>query len=159
MIASIQEVLGAERPAKPGTDLGPLHGKANGRFGDFAWVNPWTPLLRESVWLALKEAGIPLVGVHAELDFGGQQHESLIEIEALPKVTLPDSLVGTCAICGRLSAKKPDDIIVAASSFDGSIALQRIIELPTVLVANESLAQFIRERNLRDVILTPIQLR
>jgi hypothetical protein len=136
-----------------------LWGKAKGSFGDFAWVNPWTPLLRESVWLALRETGILIAGIRAELDFGKLAHEPFIELEALPAVTLPKALLPEkCAACGRLPVKKPDNITVAASSFDASIPLQRIAELPTVLVANEPFAQFIRERNLRDVVLTPIEI-
>jgi hypothetical protein len=82
-----------------------------------------------------------------------------VELEALPAVTLPKALVPEkCPACGRLPVKKPDIITVAASSFDASIPLQRIAELPTVLVANEPFAQFIRERNLRDVVLRPIEI-
>jgi len=69
LAASVQQVLGAARPVRPGTDLGPLRGKAQGSFGDFAWVNSWTPLLRESVWLALRAVGIELVGIRAEIRF------------------------------------------------------------------------------------------
>jgi hypothetical protein len=157
---TIEPVLGAERPAQPGADLGVLSGRAKGRFGDFAWVNPWTPLLRESVCRAFQAAGIPLVGIRAELNFEEQSHEPLMELEALPSVELPRALVPEkCSVCGRLAMKKPENIQVAAESFDGSIPLQRIAELPTVLVANESLAQFIKQRNLRDVIVTAIEVR
>ena len=159
LAAGIEHVLGADRPLKPGTDLGPLRGNAKGRFGDFAWVNPWTPLLRESVWLALREAGIDIAGVRAELDFGHQAEERLIELEAHPRVSLPDSIAPEkCEICGRLPVKKPDTITIAAASYESSIPLQRISEIPTVLVANKFLAQYIQERNLRDVVLTPIEV-
>jgi uncharacterized double-CXXCG motif protein len=159
LAASIQTAVGAQRPMRPGTELGPLSGKAKGNFGDFAWVNPWTPLLRESVWLALRENGILLAEVRAEFDFG-LAHEPLVELEALPTATLPKELVPEkCAICGRLAVKKPDNISFAVSSLDASIPLQRIAELPTVLVANEPFAQFIQQRHLRDVIVTPIEVR
>jgi uncharacterized double-CXXCG motif protein len=159
LAASLQAVFGAEHPVKPGTEFGPLRGKAKGSFGDFAWVNPWTPLLRESVWLALREAGIPLAGIRAELDFGSVPQESLLEIEALPTATLPSAVLPQkCVTCGRLQVRKPDKISVAASSLDASIPLQRITELPTVLIANEPFAQFVQQRNLRDVILTPIEV-
>src|SRR5581483_3180819 len=35
------------RAPPPGTQFGPLVGKLLGEVGDFAWVNPWTMLLRE----------------------------------------------------------------------------------------------------------------
>ena len=160
LAAAIQPVLGVQRPVEPGTDLGPLHGRAQGSIGDFAWVNPWTPLLRESVWLALGAAGIQLVGARAEIVFRKKNHEALIEIEAVPRVKLPDAILPKkCPICGRMGMKKPDQISVTASSFDSSIPLQRIVELPTILVANEAFAQFIQREKLRDVILTPIEMR
>jgi uncharacterized double-CXXCG motif protein len=160
VVASIQPAVGAQRPVRPGTELGPLRGKAQGSFGDFAWVNAWTPLLRESVWLALRENGILLAGVRAELDFGKLVHEAFVELEALPTAALPKAFVPEkCAVCERLAVKKPDDISLAASSLDASIPLQRIAELPTVLVANEPLARFIQQGNLRDVIVTPIEVR
>lgn len=160
LVASVQPMLGAERPARPGTDIGPLRGKAKGSFGDFAWVNPWTPLLRESVWLALRESGIHLAGVRAELDFGRVAHESFIELEALPAANLPNALLPEkCSICGRLAMNKPALLRIDASSFDASIPLQRIAEVPTTLVANEPLALFIEHRHLRDVIVAPIEVR
>jgi len=157
--AAIQTTAGAQRPVRPGTELGPLSGNAKGEFGDFAWVNSWTPLLRESVWLALRENGILLAGVRAELDFGKLAHEPLVEIEALPSARLPKEFVPEkCAVCGRLTVKRPDTIYLAASSLDASISLQRIAELPTVLVANQPFAQFIQRQHLRDVILVPIEV-
>lgn len=160
LAARIQALLGSERPVEPGTDLGPLRGKGRGTFGDFAWVNSWTPLLRESIWLGAKEAGLDLTGVPAELNFGKRPHEALIELEALPRVTLAGSLLPKkCALCGRLGLKRPEQLCLSAETFDSSIPLQRIAELPTALVVNERFAQFIRERKLRDVMLSPIELR
>jgi uncharacterized double-CXXCG motif protein len=160
LAATVEAVLGPDRPVQPGTHLGVLRGTARGRIGDFAWVNPWTPLLRESVWRELGKAGINLDGVRAELAFEKEPHEPLIELEALPRVRVPRDLVpDKCSVCGRLGMKVPDTIVLTADSFDSSIPLQRIAELPTVLVVNESFAQFIRQRHLRDAALTPIEVR
>ena len=157
LATDIQPLLGSRRPAQPGAELGPLRGKANGRFGDFAWVNPWTPLLRQSVWLALKEAGVPVNGVRAELDFGALGEEAFVELEALPTARLTKALVPErCAICGRLPIRKPDNITITAPTFDSSQPLQRIAEIPTVLVANRPFVNFVQERRLRDVVLVPI---
>lgn len=155
----IGPVLGAKRPLEPGTEFGPLRGKAKGNFGDFAWVNPWNPLIRESVWLELKEAGIILTGIRAELDFGKRVHEPLIEIEVLPTATLTKPYESeACAHCRKQSVQKPEKISVVASSLNSSEPLQRIFELPTVILANERLAQFIQRRNLKGAILSPVEL-
>ena len=155
----VRRILGPKRPVSPGAELGPLRGRAAGTFGDFAWVNPWTPLLRESFWLALKDSGILIAGVPAELDFGEEAHEPLLELEALPTTMLASGLPpAKCATCGRLPVTEPKNIAIAAVSFDASIPLQRIAELPTILIANEALAQFVQRRNPRDVALAPVEV-
>lgn len=160
LAATVEAVLGPDRPVQPGTNLGVLRGTVRGRLGDFAWVNPWTPLLRESVWHELAKAGINLDGVRAELAFEKEPHEQLIELEALPRVRVQRDLVpDKCLVCGRLGMKVPDTLVITTDSFNNSIPLQRISELPTVLVVNEPFAQFIRQRNLRDATLTPIEVR
>jgi uncharacterized double-CXXCG motif protein len=155
----IQPVLGVARPAEPGADLGPLRGNANGPCDDFAWVNPWTLLVRESVFSALSEAGIELLGIPAQLDWNSNSDETLVELEALPKAKLANVEVPeSCVICGRVAVKRPDRLMIDSASFDDSIWLQRVVELPTVLVANETLAQFIGTNLLRGVRLTPLAL-
>lgn len=160
LVAKIQPLFGAERALMPGTKLGPLRGKARGEAGDFAWVNPWTPLLRESVWRAAEAFGVPLIGIRAELNASRKSYEPLVELEASPKVRLQSSLVPEkCAICGRWPIKAPDKLVLEASSFDPSIPLQRVVELPTKLIVNERFAQFIQERKLRDIVLTPVEVQ
>jgi len=159
LAAAVQRVFGSERPVVPGAKFGPLVGRATGSFGDFAWVNSWTPLVRESVWAALQSVGIRIVSITAKLDFGKKSHEPLRELEALPKATLLETHAPEkCPICGRLKSKKLEQIRIAAASFDSTIPLQRIIQLPTVLVANAPLAKYIREKNLRDVVLKPMDV-
>jgi len=160
LAADLKPVLGSERPIAPGTALGPLRGRATGTFGDFAWVNPWTPLVRESAWQALGDAGIELCAVRAELGFKNQPHESFFELEAVPRAQLANgSEAQACEICGRVSVSMPDRLVLDATVFDESVALQRVINLPTVLIVNERFARFIQERQLRDAILTPVEFQ
>lgn len=159
IVTRVQPILGIHCPLEPGTELGPLRGKASGKFGDFAWVNPWTPLVRESVWFDARENGLDLVAVPAELEFGKVPYEALLELEALPKVRMfVDQSVPICELCGRQPIKLPDNIQIIGSTFDESIPLQRIADFSTVLVVNEAFAQFIRERRLTDIILSPIDV-
>jgi len=54
----------------PGTQFGPLVGEAWGIFGDFAWLSPWTPLVRREALERLGAAGVrSLLGVPTELTF------------------------------------------------------------------------------------------
>lgn len=160
LAADLGAALGFGRPVLPGTDLGPLRGRANGTFGDFAWVNPWTPLVRESVWQSLEEGGLKLRAARAELGFKNQPHETFFELEAIPRVRLANGMeADSCGICGRNPTSMPEHLALDAASFDGSIALQRVRGLPTVLIVNDSFARFIEERKLRDVVLTPVEVR
>jgi hypothetical protein len=69
LLRKAQDILGDDRLVAPGTQFGPLHGRAGGTFGDVAWLNGWTPLVRESVWHEIRRTGIRIAGVRAELDF------------------------------------------------------------------------------------------
>ena len=159
LVAKLQSVLGTNRPIRPGTDIGPLRGKARGTFGDFAWQNPWTPLIRESIWFEARKADLGLIAVPADLDFGAKPHEALLELEALPKVRLQiPKPVDECKICGRSSVKKPERLAIIGNTFDDSIPLQRIADFTTILVVNEKFAQFIQDRALTDVVLSPIEV-
>jgi len=53
-------ILGEERPILPGTHLGPSYGKAKGKLGDFTWINPWTPLVRESILIEMSIRNIKM---------------------------------------------------------------------------------------------------
>lgn len=160
LAADLESLLGSERPIMPGTDLGPLRGRATGRFGDFAWVNPWTPLVRESAWQSLGDAGFILCAARAELGFKNQPHESFFELEAVPRAQLADGGSSEpCEICGRVPVSIPDKLGLDATSIDESIPLQRVLNLPTVLIVNEQFARFILEKQLRDVVLYPVELR
>lgn len=158
----VASLLGVEDNFVPGSEFGHLKGKAKGKFGDFAWLNPWTPLIRESVWLELREAGIELLGVRAELNFGKQKYEPFVEIEVHSGVKLISELIleeDRCRCCGRLPLKKGGEIIIDGSSFNNLVPIQRIYELPTILIVNDRLAKFIQQRNLRDVLLTQIEIK
>lgn len=159
MVRILRPILGVSRPVEPGASFGPLRGVATGRLGDFAWCNPWTVLLRESVWSRMRSWGIDVVGVPADLQFRDGEEESFVELEALPRANLERSLIPeACGTCGRLPIKKPDRLVLAASTFDRSIPLQRIRQLPTVFVVNEPFADYVRDNRLRDALLLPIEL-
>lgn len=156
LAARIQPLLNHPGPLKPGTDLGPLRGKAKGNFGDIVWPNPWTILIRRSVFSSLKESGIKLVGIPAELDFESEPCEELIEIEVPAIAHLqPSQIPRPCGICGRIALKRPQNIIIDQSSFDETIHVQRVAELPTILVVTEDFAQLIRRQKLCGARLSP----
>jgi len=160
LVARIEPIAGPERPLRPGANLGPLRGTARGLVGDFAWVNPWTMLVRSSTYQELLSSGFSLDGAEARIDFDNGSTEPVIELEACGKVALanlPSREV--CPVCGRLPITKPKRMVLEAASYDSALPLQRIVELPTFFVVNDDLGEFIRARGFSNVTLTKIELK
>ncbi len=163
LVKAVRSRIGGDQCIlNPGTSFGPLSGTASGKFGDFTWVNPWTPLVRLSVFDQLRKRGLELIGVEARLRFRNREMESLLELEAHPRVELHDRCLPdrppACSACGRRGIQAPDRIVVAKASFNENIPIQRIVELPTYLVVNERMAALILEIQLRDVTLDEIEM-
>ena len=159
LAAKIEPITGPERLLQPGANLGPLHGTARGLLGDFAWVNPWTMLVRNSTYQELLSSGFPLDGAEARIDFDDGSSEPLIELEVRCKVALtnlPSREV--CQVCGRRSLTRPKTMVLEAASYDGTLPLQRIVEMPTHFIVNDDLGEFIRARNFSNLTLTKIEL-
>lgn len=152
-------LLGPERPVSPGMDIGPALGRAAGRFGDFAWPHFSARVcLRRSVHNAMDEAGFRLSVVMAGFVYRRERKDPLVEID----IPLSAHLVGwrkmeVCEVCGL--TKRPAGLeVVDAGSWDDSIPMQRIYERANTILVNRALANFIRDRQMTDVTLTPAKL-
>jgi len=160
LAAQIEPIIGPERPLRPGANLGPLLGTARGLLGDFAWGNPWTTLVRSSTHQELLSSGFFVEGAEARISFNNGLTEPLIEIEALCKVTLANlQHREICSICGRPSFVKQKTMVIDAASYDSAQPLQRIVEMPTCIVINDDLGEFIRLRGFSNITLTQIKLQ
>jgi len=160
LVAKIEPITGPERPLRPGANFGPLRGTARGLLGDFAWMNPWTMLVRSSTYQELLSSGFSLDGAEARIDFDIGSTKPLIELEARCKVALanlPSREV--CPVCGRLPITKPKTMVLEAASYDSALPLLRIAEVPTYFVVNDGLGEFIRARGFSNVTLTKIELK
>lgn len=163
LIGKVRAILSDDRLLKPGTRFGPLTGRGNGELGDFVWPDSWTPLIRKETFLTLKLRGIALQGAEANLRFRKKEAPTLIEIEAWPIARLhpsclPDPPPKPCSACGRLGLSAPKRIVVAGDSLDDRVPIQRLVELPTFLLVNESLATAIQDLELRDVRLSEAEV-
>jgi len=160
LVARIEPITGPERRLRPGANLGPLCGTACGLLGDFAWVNPWTMLVRSSTYQELLSLGFSRDGAEARIDYDNGSTEPLIELEARCKVALanvPSREV--CPVCERLAITKPKTMVLEAASYDCALPVQRIVEMPTYLVVNDELGEFIRARGFTNIALTKIELK
>ena len=160
VIGVLSERLGPGRPLYAGSQFGPLRGHVRGSCGDFdfVWPNPWTVLIRESAFLQLRDSGAILAGRQAELESEDGPQEPLVELEAPPTLRLDASLLPeACPICGRTLIAVPDRILVSASSINDSVPLQRIAELPTVLLVSEACAERIRAASFTGVEMSRVE--
>lgn len=155
LAARLLPILGKDRPIGPGTTFGPMVGEAKGEIGDFAWHSSWNPVVRESIFREIQEAGFPLVGIPAQLKFQHDPGEPLIQLELRPTAKLASSYT-QCDICGRIVVDVP--LIIDGSSFDDSIPIQIIYECVNAAVVSAAFADFIAERKLTDISLIPLDV-
>lgn len=156
---TLAPLLGPDRPVVPGVELGRFKGRLRGNVGEFVWSDSWTLFIRESIWHQLNTAGFVLTGQRASITSRAKVQETLVELEILPRARVPKvTLPRPCSVCGRIGAKVPEQVVLDSRSYDPSVPIQRIVELPTIIIVNKELASFVKEQGYRDVILKPIEL-
>ncbi len=157
--AKLAPVLGPKRPLSPLTRLGALRGSAEGKFSDFVWsLGEAIPLVRQSVYNAMRAAGFTLTAASTELTYRRERQDPLIGFEVLPTARAhPSEVKQACSTCGFATSILSDNVKLDAASFDASIPLQCVLECPRIVLVNEALAQFIRKKGLSDVELRPMQ--
>ena len=142
----------------PGTRFGPVGLKFTGKPLDFVWLGSFIPLVRKPVFEALARDGFDLRGVPANVKWSRGAPEPLIELEIRPLVRLaPKQRATPCPICGRLGQKAPKTVLLDEDSFDDSIALQRIFELPTYIVASDAIRTSIEKHGFSGVAFKRVQ--
>ena len=144
------------RCVPPGSSFGRLIGRVIGSAPAVAWRDPWTLLLSKAV---LDQFGSYDIYFARELtELGGL--EQFFEIEARPLVSVARNHdVKPCALCGRFSFAVPDDLSLCARSFDDELPIQRVLELPTIMIVNKKVAKVIELLAPPDMELAPVPLR
>lgn len=122
----------------PGSDFGPLIGRATWPLADFATTtdSASTFLAQTHVVAEMEAAGLGVKTVKAQLEFEGGEFEDLYELEALPlvHVYIPDELLARrCQRCGRIGATVPERLTVYSDTWPEGADLVRAVELPTVV--------------------------
>lgn len=97
----------------PGTDFGPLSGKASGNCGDFCWVGIGTVLLTKHAIKKLHDAGVLFLNlVPTEIKWRSKNSPEYFEIEIATVLKLAPSYldalgaVSVCSKCGFSKATK-----------------------------------------------------
>ena len=137
----------------PGTQFGPLLGKAKGRFAaDFAWVNLWTLLATAESLAWLRERVPNLCSVTPELRFAGPDQPTLLELQLEPHGELILSPVrrgaDPCSICGWDPRPLPDEVVIVSSSIPPNLHLFRARNFTTLMLATDRFVKAVQDLGL-----------
>lgn len=138
----------------PGTEFGPLVGKASGKFGDFAWLNPWTPLIKGGAYLKLREKGIhlPMKASH-KLVFRQKHHDRLFELQVEPfaVIKLAEAPADPCSACGYTQLALPDQVVIDQSSVPEHVDMFRARNFTTLVLATKAFRDLTNELGLTGI--------
>lgn len=141
----------------PGTEFGPMVGKAWGKFGDFAWTNPWTMLMQRKTYEMLTSKGILLSPQYStpELIYRAKSTPDLVEPQIEPMARMAKSAftpvdTSICSFCGY-DPHKLHKLIVEASSIPINLDLFRSRDHPTHIFATERFVEEIKILQLSDI--------
>ncbi|HLL61340.1 MAG TPA: double-CXXCG motif protein [Candidatus Nitrosocosmicus sp.] len=151
-----------EAPVEPGTEFGPLEGKAWGTFADFAWVNPWTMLVKKETLTLLENEGIKgLLPVTPELAFRSKSPPSLFELQIVPVAQFGISSykngIKKCSICGR-EAGSFRKVVLEKSSIPTNLDIFRAKNHATFILVTEWFVEVIKRCKFRDIIYRAVKV-
>jgi len=131
----------------PGATFGPLEGTASGRFGPLFLQSPWMPLIHRDALERLQAEGVRgLRAFPTALRFRGKTPPELLELEILQHGRLhphcfPPDTPARCTKCGRLGVRRPEDLVLDATSLPEHTDLFRLTDFETTLIGTNRLVQ------------------
>ncbi len=154
-------------PFAAGTEFGQLCGLASGRFGDFTWVNPWTPLASPEALESLAKKGVSdLKAIPTAIEMrSGKGRFRHLEICLYPTVHACSVRAGArCPGCGMPLARQPNAIepwspVLLSESWPDNVSLTRIFEAPAFVVASEAMMHAAEDLHLTDIRFAELDLR
>lgn len=156
----------AGAPLEPGTQFGPVSGKAAGRFGDFFFQAPWTLWASRSAVEKLQAEGVRgLRGAPGTLRYRGKTPPNLLELELLVRGNLhPSSFRADwqrpCARCGSNRNGYPTETAaLKAGTLPEDVDLFRLHEFKTVILANERFANAVTRLQLAGLTFRELPVR
>ncbi|MFY0562960.1 double-CXXCG motif protein [Archangium lansingense] len=150
---------------QPGAALGPLVGRAQGRFGPLVAPYSWTLLVQHEALQKLQAEGLRgLNGCRTQLRFRQRNSPELLELEILPMGRLhPDCLPPDrqppCPRCGRRGLTRPDDMLLDTSTIPSHMDLFRLEDFSTVIVCTERFVDACRRLGLDGVTFQPLPMK
>ncbi|GEN06022.1 hypothetical protein MFU01_10590 [Myxococcus fulvus] len=126
----------------PGTDFGPLMGRAVGGFGPVVWSGTRMLLRRDALERLHAEDVLGLVGCPTALRFRQKNPPELMELQIEPRGGLhpdciPADVPPPCPTCGRHGFGRPDDPILDAATLPMDLDLFRVGNFATMVIGTE----------------------
>ncbi|HYO57159.1 double-CXXCG motif protein [Archangium sp.] len=149
---------------EPGTTLGPLVGRAQGRFGQLASSYPWWLLVQHEALEKLQSEGLRgLKGCRTQLRFRQRNSPELLELELLPtgrlhSDCLPPNRQPPCPRCGYVDITLPDDPLLDAPTLPSHLDVFRLEDISTVIVCTERFAKACQRLGLDGVVFHPVPI-
>ncbi|MCY1073240.1 SitI6 family double-CXXCG motif immunity protein [Archangium lansingense] len=150
---------------QPGAALGPLVGRAQGRFGPLVAPSSWALLVQHEALQKLQAEGLRgLNGCRTQLRFRQRNSPELLELELPPIGRLhPDCLPlnrkPPCPRCGRRGLTRPDDMLLDAATLPCHLDLFRLEDFSTVIVCTERFVDACRRLGLHGVTFQPLPMK
>lgn len=147
---------------EPGAGLGPLVGRAQGRFGQLVSPDPWWLLVQREALEKLQADGLRgLKGCRTEIRFRQRNSPELLELEILPTGRahpdcLPPNREPPCARCHRLGIKLPEKLLLDASTLPGDRDVFRLEDFSGVIVCTERFVEACQRLGLDGVAFHPL---
>ena len=155
--------LNAELP--PGTNFGPLIGKAHGNFGPFTWLGSSLLLVHREALERLRVEGVQgLLGCKTALRFRQKDPPDLLELQIEPRGRLhadciPPDVPPPCTTCGRHGFSRPDEPLLDAASLPTDLDLFRVGNFATMIVGTERFRDAVRRLELDGISFRELPTR
>ncbi|NMO18139.1 hypothetical protein HPC49_50740 [Pyxidicoccus fallax] len=149
----------------PGTEFGPLVGRASGKFGPFTSQGDMLWLVRRDALERLQAEGVRgLLGCQTELRFRQKDPPELLELQIEPRGRLhrdclPPDLPPPCATCGRVGFRLPDEPILDAATLPTELDLFRVGNYATVIIGTERFMEAVRRLELDGISFRELPTR
>ena len=161
----IQPLLPSGALLEPGTELGPLVGRAQGVFGSFAFSLPWVLLARREALERLQAE--KLRGLHGHptaLRFRQRTPPEWLELELLPlgrlhPACLPTNRAPPCPRCHRSGLSLPGQPVLDEATLPSETDLFRLEDFSTLLVCTERFVTACQRLGLDGIAFRPVPTR
>ena len=149
----------------PGAEFGPLEGTASGSFGPLFLQSSWMPLIRREAWERLQATELQgLQAFPTQLRFRQKNPPELLELEIAahgrlhPDCFLPEAPT-RCPQCGRLEARRPENMLLETASLPEQRDLFRLTDFETTLIGTERFVEAVQRLGLEGAAFQELSVR